>query len=210
MAPSPRSAPEGGADRAWWSVRFGTVARAVVWIAALMALGLWAWPSVRQAIHRAELLGAEPPRRLPVPVAGVAPADVGPTFGDPRDGGARSHRGLDIFASRRTPVTSATRGFVLRRGTNPLGGRTVIVLGPGGWRHYYAHLEQWAGHSEGDRVEVGEVIGFVGTSGNAPRDAPHLHYAIYADGEAIDPYPFLTGGAGPEPATGESSRPAAP
>lgn len=178
------------------------MARAVVWIAVLLGIGLWAWPSIRLMIDRAALLGAEPPRHLPVPVEGVEPGDVGRTFGDPRAGGARSHRGLDIFASRRTPVRSATRGIVVRRGTNPLGGRTITVVGPGGWRHYYAHMEQWAGHSEGDRVEAGEVLGFVGTSGNAPDDAPHLHYSIYAEGEAIDPYPFLAGSAAADSAPG--------
>ena len=70
----------------------------------------------------------------------------------------------------------------------------MTILGPGGWRHYYAHLQQYGGQREGDWVEAGEVIGFVGTSGNAPSDAPHLHYAIYAREGAINPYPALAAG----------------
>lgn len=139
-----------------------------------------------------------------MPVAGVAAVDLADTWGDPRSG-ERRHEGIDIFAARRTPVVSATRGIVARRGENPLGGRVMTVLGPGGWRHYYAHLEGWAGHARGDRVEAGEVIGFVGTSGNAPANAPHLHYGIYVDGEAVNPFPLLAA----EPET-ETPRPAAP
>lgn len=182
----------GGADRPWWSVRVGTVVRGVIWGAALLALGVWGWPHIRHAVRYAELLRAEPSTALSVPVEGVGPDDLMSTFGDPRSGGARSHQGIDIFASRRTPVKSATRGIVARRGENPLGGKTVTVLGPGGWRHYYAHLQQYAGHSEGDWVERGEVIGFVGTTGNAPPGAPHLHYAVYTSEGAVDPYPMLT------------------
>lgn len=181
-----------GAGRPWWSVRIGTVVSGVVWLGALLAVGVWTWPGIRAAWWRMELLSAEAPRSLPVPVEGVEPDDLASTWGDPRSGGARSHEGIDIFASRRTPVTSTTRGIVARRGEGGLGGRTVTVLGPGGWRHYYAHLQGWAGHSEGDRVERGETIGFVGTSGNAPSNAPHLHYGIYTREGAIDPYALLT------------------
>lgn len=204
----------GGGRHPWWSVRPGVVARAVVWAGALLALGVWAWPAARQGIRHARLLQAEPPRSLPVPVEGVEPGDLRSTFGDPRGGGSRSHRGIDIFAARRTPVRSTVEGIVVRRGENPLGGRTVTVVGPGGWRHYYAHLQQYAGHSEGDWVEVGEVLGFVGTSGNAPPGAPHLHYAVYTGDGAIDPYPLMAasrdpGAAGEEPPLGlaESSPP---
>lgn len=182
-------------DRPWWSVRVGTVASGVLWLGALLAVGVWAWPEVRAAWWRMELVSADPPRSLPVPVEGVEPAGLASTWGDPRSGGERRHEGIDIFAARRTPVASATRGIVVRRGDGGLGGRTVTVLGPGGWRHYYAHLQGWAGHAEGDRVARGETIGFVGTSGNAPPDAPHLHYGIYTGEGPIDPYPLLARGA---------------
>lgn len=158
--------------------------------ALLLALGIWLYPHARQAIRYARLVAAEPPAALPVPVEGVQSEDLGDTWGDTRDGG-RLHQGIDIFAARRTPVLSATRGIVVRRGENALGGRTVTILGPSGWRHYYAHLQQYGGHGEGDWVTAREVIGFVGTSGNAPVNAPHLHYGIYTGRGAINPYPLL-------------------
>lgn len=184
---------EKGADRPWWSVRPGAVVRGVVWGAVLLAAGIALWPWAEKGFRTARLMAADPPPRLPVPVDGVEPGELRNTWGAPRGGGERRHRGIDIFASRRTPVRSATPGILVRRGENPLGGRTVTILGPGGQRHYYAHLQQYGGQSEGEWVEVGEVIGFVGSSGNAPANAPHLHYTIYASGGAINPYPRLTG-----------------
>lgn len=168
--------------------------------AALLAAGIVGWRTVGPALERARwvaaLRAAAPPRSLPVPVEGVSPEGLRDTWQDARSGG-RTHEGIDIFARRRTPVRSTTAGLVVRRGWNRLGGRTVTILGPGGWRHYYAHLQGWAGHAEGDRVARGEVIGFVGTSGNAPADAPHLHYGIYTAGGPQNPYPFLA--ESPEP-----------
>ena len=176
-------------------VRWSEVARGTLIGAALLAAGIVAWraagPAIEIARFRAELLVAEPPGTLPVPVEGVAPGDLGDTWGDPRSGGRRRHEGIDIFAARRTPIRSATRGIVARRSENGLGGNTITILGPGGWRHYYAHMQSYAGHVEGDRVEPGEVIGFVGTSGNAPPGAPHLHYGIYTRDGPRNPYPLL-------------------
>lgn len=79
----------------------------------------------------------------------------------------------------------------MRRGWNRLGGRTISILGPGGQIHYYAHLEGYDDPDLGDWVETGEVIGYVGDSGNAQGTPPHLHYGIYEGGEAINPYPRL-------------------
>jgi murein DD-endopeptidase MepM/ murein hydrolase activator NlpD len=174
------------------------IARGVVTGSALLALGIVGWraagPAIELARWRAALVRADPPRALSVPVAGVAPTDLGDTWGDPRSGGRR-HEGIDIFAARRTPIRSTTRGLVVRRGENALGGRTITILGPAGWMHYYAHLEAWAGHAAGDHVAPGEVIGFVGSSGNAPPDAPHLHYGIYTRDGALNPFPLLAPGA---------------
>ena len=192
-------------------MRVLAVARATLTGAVLLAGGILAWrvagPALELAWWRAELLRSAPPQALPVPVDGVAPEDLGDTWGDARSGG-RSHEGIDIFARRRTPVRATTPGVVVRRGENALGGRTITILGPGGWRHYYAHLQTYAGHAEGDRVAAGEVVGFVGTSGNAPADAPHLHYGIYERGGPRNPYPLLV--PGPVPAPAESSAPPAP
>jgi murein DD-endopeptidase MepM/ murein hydrolase activator NlpD len=177
------------------TIRPLVIARGVLFGSVLLAGGIALWrtagPALELAIWRMELVGAEPPRALPVPVEGVGPDDLGDTWGNARSGG-RPHQGIDIFARRRTPVRSTTPGIVARRGENPLGGRTVTILGPGGWRHYYAHLQAYGGYAEGDRVAEGAVIGFVGTSGNAPADAPHLHYGIYTRDGPRNPYPLLS------------------
>jgi peptidoglycan LD-endopeptidase LytH len=145
---------------------------------------------------RSVLLLHQPmPETLPVPVDGVATSRLVDSWGDTRDGG-RGHQGIDIFAPRYTPVRSTTDGVLRFKGMRGLGGRIVDILGPGGYRHYYAHLEDFAGQRIGDWVRQGEVIGYVGNSGNAAISPTHLHYGIYApSGEAVDPYPFLTSGA---------------
>ena len=119
------------------------------------------------------------------------------TWGAARSEG-RTHQGIDIFARRGTPVIAATEGLVARIGENRLGGTVVWVYGPGRQRHYYAHLDRVAETLEtGDRVAVGDVLGYVGNTGNARGTPPHLHYGIYAMGGAINPYPLLIA---PEPA----------
>jgi murein DD-endopeptidase MepM/ murein hydrolase activator NlpD len=101
------------------------------------------------------------------------------------------------MAPRNTPVRSTTDGYVSRRAVLRLGGRTISIIGPAGYRHYYAHLERWANIAEKDRVAAGDVIGYVGNSGNASGGPTHLHYAIYRkDGRALDPYPLLRRGPG--------------
>ncbi|SDD04954.1 Peptidase family M23 [Massilia sp. PDC64] len=136
-------------------------------------------------------LGSLPaPAALPVPVAGVKPAQLADTWGGARSGGRR-HEGIDIFAKRGTPVLSSTEGIVLRVGTNRLGGQVVWVLGPGGQRHYYAHLERYGDVRAGMRVRTGSILGYVGNTGNAATTPPHLHYGIYTAGGAINPYPLL-------------------
>jgi len=162
----------------------------VVAIAALLAwLG---WPWLKNAMYLTELLAEQPPHALPLPVRGVAPRAVRDTFGAPRPG-ERTHQGVDIFAPRGTAVISTTRGIVARIGENSLGGTVVWVLGPGGDRHYYAHLDSVADIQTGQRVVLGDVLGAVGTTGNARGTAPHLHYGVYrrANG-AINPFALLT------------------
>ncbi|EEF26132.1 conserved hypothetical protein [Ricinus communis] len=146
-------------------------------------------------IAYAILLGSLPaPAALLVPVAGVKPAQLADTWGGARSGGRR-HEGIDIFAKRGTPVLSSTEGIVLRVGTNRLGGQVVWVLGPGGQRHYYAHLERYGDVRAGMRVRTGSILGYVGNTGNAATTPPHLHYGIYTAGGAINPYPLLKGDA---------------
>lgn len=137
------------------------------------------------------LMTAPAPTSVAVPVAGVRATDLRGGWGNPRSGGRR-HEGIDIFAPHGTRVVASTEGLISRTGTDPLGGLVVWVLGPGGQRHYYAHLDRRSGLQSGDRVSVGDTLGYVGTSGNARGGAPHLHYGIYAGSAgAIDPYPLL-------------------
>ncbi|MFC4932783.1 M23 family metallopeptidase [Massilia sp. GCM10023247] len=147
-------------------------------------------PWFQEMLYAMRLASMPAAQSLPVPVRGVAPRALHDTWGGARSGGRR-HEGIDIFARRGTPVTSATEGIVMRVGTNRLGGQVVWVLGPGGQRHYYAHLDRYADIASGQRVRPGTILGYVGTSGNAAGTPPHLHYGIYEAGGAINPYPLL-------------------
>lgn len=112
------------------------------------------------------------------------------TWGAARSQG-RSHEGIDIFAKRSTPIQATTQGIVSKVGEDALGGRVVMIIGPGGARHYYAHLEDYADISANDWVNTSDTIGYVGDSGNAKGTPPHVHYGIYINGSAVNPYPFL-------------------
>ena len=146
-----------------------------------------------------ELLRAGPYRAilradasLQFPVEGFSTAAVQSIFGVDRDSGRRTHEGVDIFAPRGTAVVAAADGFISGSTTNRLGGNVVWLWAPGrGLSLYYAHLDRHA-VSPGDRVRTGDLLGYVGNTGNARTTAPHLHFGIYArpDG-AIDPLPFI-------------------
>jgi len=112
------------------------------------------------------------------------------TWGGARSQG-RSHEGIDIFAKRGTPIQATTQGIVSKVGENTLGGRVVFIIGPGGAGHYYAHLEDYADISPNDWVNTGDIIGYVGDSGNAKGTPPHVHYGIYINGSAVNPYTLL-------------------
>ncbi len=129
---------------------------------------------------------------LEFPVRGVSPRAVQSMFGDPRDAGARSHEGVDIFAPRGTEALAAIDGWVTAVTTNRLGGKVVWVWDPArGQALYYAHLDRQE-VSPGTRVKAGDVIGRIGNTGNARTTPPHLHFGIYRAGEgAIDPLPFI-------------------
>ena len=134
-----------------------------------------------------------------MPVQGVKAADLIDTFSAAR--GARVHEALDILAPRRTPVRAVEDGRVARLFTSKRGGLTVYQFDPSDrYCYYYAHLDGYAdGLGEGQAVRRGEVIGFVGTTGNAPPGTPHLHFAVFVlgperhwwDGTAIDPLPLF-------------------
>ncbi len=116
------------------------------------------------------------------------------TWGASRSSG-RTHEGIDILAPRGTKVFSATEGLVADLRNNNLGGKVVWIMGPAGTWHYYAHLDDHKrGLSVGDYVKKGDLIGYVGNTGNARHTAPHLHYGLYLQGKgrgAVNPYPYL-------------------
>lgn len=133
---------------------------------------------------------------LPFPVEAASQGNIGSSFGASRDGGAREHHGVDIFAKRGTPVKAVIDGRV-QTDTGGIGGNHVWLsggmLGIGSASYYYAHLDSFAIES-GDVVKKGEILGYVGNTGNARTTSPHLHFGIYS-GDPIDPAPFLK----PEP-----------
>lgn len=140
-------------------------------------------------------------RELMVPVQGVSRRQLRDTYSAPRSGG-RAHLALDILARKGTRVLSADDGIVLRVTENALGGKVVYIVDPHQrFVHYYAHLDQWKYPlREGQKVRRGELIGSVGTTGNAPKDAPHLHYQLMRitdtrrpwEGPPVNPIPYLT------------------
>lgn len=130
--------------------------------------------------------------QLAFPVEGHGPQYIYSWFGAPREGGRRSHRGVDIFARRGTPVLAASAGRVSRVRDTAIGGKVVWVRDPvRNASVYYAHLDsQYV--RDGQFVEAGDTVGFVGNTGNARTTPPHLHLGLYRRGEgAVDPFPFI-------------------
>ena len=141
------------------------------------------------------------PSGVIVPVAGVRTSELRDNFMDPRSG--HVHNALDIMAPRGTPVLAAVDGTVRKLFTSRAGGLTIYEFDAAQQKvYYYAHLDRYAdGLTEGAKIARGSVIGYVGTTGNAPPNSPHLHFAIqilpetkeWWKGRAIDPFPILTG-----------------
>jgi murein DD-endopeptidase MepM/ murein hydrolase activator NlpD len=139
-------------------------------------------------------------RALTLPVKGIELRDLHSSFDEQR-GEGRRHEAMDILAPRNTPVIAVEDGTVARLFTSKAGGLTVYQFDPTStYAYYYAHLERYAdGLIDHARVKRGQVLGYVGTSGNAPKDTPHLHFAIFKltdakrwwEGTAIDPYSVL-------------------
>ncbi len=143
-----------------------------------------------------------PSDALLVPVAGVTASQLSDTFNDARGGGTRVHEALDIMAPRGTPVLAAVDGKVEKLFNSDAGGLTVYQFDPTGtYCYYYAHLHAYApGLREGQILKRGDVIGTVGSTGNADPASPHLHFAIFLlgpekrwhEGTPVNPYPLLT------------------
>jgi murein DD-endopeptidase MepM/ murein hydrolase activator NlpD len=139
-------------------------------------------------------------RKLDLPVQGASRADLRESFHDQRDG-TRSHEAIDMLAPRNTPVLAVEDGKIVKLFFSKAGGITIYQFDPTSkYVYYYAHLERYApGLTEGATVQRGQVLGYVGTSGNAPKDTPHLHFAIFQldekkqwwKGTPLDPYPIL-------------------
>ena len=142
-----------------------------------------------------------PPSRpgLAMPIAGLRPSDLRDSFEEIH--GGHRHEAIDILEPRGTPVLAVDDGVVQKLFHSVPGGITIYQFNPAKTHcYYYAHLDRYAeGLAEGQPVRRGDRIGYVGTSGNAPPQTPHLHFAIYTlgpekrwwEGTAIDPYPLL-------------------
>jgi peptidoglycan LD-endopeptidase LytH len=138
--------------------------------------------------------------RLTSPIQGLRPADIQDTYDQGRANG-KPHEATDILAPRGTPVLAIVDGTIQKLFTSVPGGLTIYEFDPREvYCYYYAHLDHYAeGLREGMQVKRGTVIGYVGTTGNAPANTPHLHLAIFKlgpekrwwQGEPINPYPIL-------------------
>ena len=159
-------------------------------------------PAVRAPVPRPTTGDASGP--LAVPVAGVARAAITDTWGQAR-GEGRVHHGTDIIAPRGTPVLAAARGTIEKLFQSDLGGTTIYERSPARrWTYYYAHLSGYApGLHEGQAVHAGEVIGFVGDTGDAGPGNYHLHFGLtrtdpaqhWYEGKDVNAFPLLAGSA---------------
>jgi peptidoglycan LD-endopeptidase LytH len=156
-------------------------------------------PGVPAAVTAATPLLAK--GALLLPVQGVEASALHDTYTEQRGGGTRTHEALDILAPRGTPVLSATGGRVLKLFDSKAGGKMVYAADSSErFILMYAHLDAYApGLADGQPLTRGQVIGVVGTTGNAPPNVPHLHFAIarsnnvneWWKGAPVNPYPLL-------------------
>ena len=148
---------------------------------------------------RLPVAAPEPPSKLVIPVKGVTARELVDSFDEMR--GGHRHEAIDILAPRGTPVLAVAKGPLAKLFDSKAGGLTVYQFDESEtWCFYYAHLDHYAdGLIQGAVLHGGQVIGYVGTTGDAPPDTPHLHFAVFKlgpekhwwQGTAIDPYPLL-------------------
>jgi peptidoglycan LD-endopeptidase LytH len=184
--------------------------------APVPAIVVAADPSASSAADDAEYLKL---RHILMPVAGADISRVDDTFNDGRDGD-RTHHAIDILAPRGTPILSADDGRILRMSTNALGGISMYTVDSDARLvYYYAHMDHYNdAMSPGRTIVKGDTLGFVGTTGNAPKDTPHLHFQVmrwpadgkYWNGEPIDPFEALGGLTRAERARRVSNQPDKP
>ena len=176
-----------------------TDARRAGLVLAAAALAVGTFLALAQAVPKMEPADAPALRKLGFPLRGYDRSLLRDTFNEGR--GKRRHEALDIMAPRGTPVVAVDDGRVARLFTSAAGGLTVYQFDPREeFAYYYAHLDGYAkGLSEGMSLKRGDLIGYVGSTGNAPAHAPHLHFGIYElgpdrkwwRGKAINPYAYL-------------------
>ncbi|MDM0047795.1 M23 family metallopeptidase [Variovorax sp. J22R115] len=164
--------------------------------AACLVAPRWATAQVDIEHAGAALLAA---RALRFPVDGIRPETVRDTFDDGRPD--HRHEALDIMAPRGTPVRAVDDGKLVKLFDSKPGGLTVYQFDPASQlAYYYAHLDRYAeGLHEGMQLRRGDLIGYVGTTGNAAPNAPHLHFAVFLlgpekqwwKGQALNPYNAL-------------------
>jgi murein DD-endopeptidase MepM/ murein hydrolase activator NlpD len=145
-------------------------------------------------------------REIAMPLDGIDPTTLHSNFFERRGGGLRQHQALDIMAPRGTPIHSAASGRVLKLFHSMNGGLMVYAADSSErWILMYAHLDRYeAGLTDSTHLARGQIIGYVGSTGNASPNAPHLHFAIarsadvkrWSRGKAIDPWPVLVGARG--------------
>jgi murein DD-endopeptidase MepM/ murein hydrolase activator NlpD len=128
-----------------------------------------------------------------MPVVGVQAQDLYNSWHQARDGGRRKHKGIDIFAPKGTGVVAVADGIISYIGEQPKGGLCLWLTTENGTSFYYAHLDRWAaGLFEGMEVRSGDLLGYVGNTGNAKTTPPHLHFGVNDNDEMVNPYPLLT------------------
>ena len=160
--------------------------------------------SVVSDVRRAtedDVIRALKSKRLSMPLDGTSPHQLRDTFNESRAAGLRKHEAIDIMAPKGTPVRAVEDARVAKLFKSVAGGLTIYLTDPSEtFTYYYAHLDRYAqGLKEEQQVRRGELIGYVGSTGNASDDAPHLHFAIFQmgpehrwwQGEPINPFSIL-------------------
>ncbi|MCI5050732.1 MAG: peptidoglycan DD-metalloendopeptidase family protein [Candidatus Pacebacteria bacterium] len=164
----------------------------IIPIFAFASEGYWGtqWQRNSSFSRKVDKLDDDPVEKIPIPVLfGIDLGNVPDDFGAPRGGGTRSHEGIDFLVPTGTPIISPTEAVVRNIGVGNSAGNYVYTVNPGGEVFAYMHLHEIArGLEPGDELDPGDFIGTVGYSGNAVESAPHLHFEIQVDGEAIDPH----------------------
>ena len=217
-----------GVDRPWrrpasWAWALGGVAAVSLLAAGTAAAAAAAAGAALPRPMAAASAVAEPPLLLApgsllMPVRGADPARLQDNFSQPR--GDAAHGALDIMAPRATPVLAVADGRIAKLFTSKPGGLTVYQFDASERLvYYYAHLDRYApGLKEGQHLRRGDLVGAVGSTGNASPDAPHLHFAVHvlgADrawwkGTPVNPYPLIAGSPGAPSGPAARSAPSAP